>query len=79
MKGEKGRFLLSSLLKTYFKRGGMQTQINVLDPETLKKAYDDPDLYPNLMVRVSGYTVYFNDLTPVMKREIINRTSLTAS
>ncbi|MBC2713998.1 MAG: formate acetyltransferase [Desulfobacteraceae bacterium] len=78
LKGEKGRALLSSLLKTYFKRGGMQTQINVLDPEELKKAYDNPDLYPNLVVRVSGYTVYFNDLTPVMKQEIIQRTTLSA-
>ncbi|MCK5737545.1 formate acetyltransferase [bacterium] len=75
LKGEKGRSVLSSLLKTYFKRGGMQAQINVLDPEDLKKAYENPDLYPNLLVRVSGYSVYFNDLTPVMKREIIQRTT----
>lgn len=78
LKGDKGRAVLSSLLKTYFKRGGMQTQINVLDPEELKKAYDNPDLYPNLMVRVSGYTVYFNDLTPVIKQEIIQRTTFAA-
>jgi len=78
LRGEKGRAILSSLLKTYFKRGGMQTQINVLDPEELKKAYDNPDLYPNLLVRVSGYTVYFNDLTPVIKQEIIQRTTLAA-
>jgi len=75
LKGEKGRSVLLSLLKTYFKRGGMQAQINVLDPEELKKAYDNPELYPNLLVRVSGYTVYFNDLTPVIKREIIQRTA----
>ena len=76
LKGEKGRMILSVLLKSYFQRGGIQAQINVLDPEELKKARDNPHLYPTLMVRVSGYTVYFNDLSPVMKDEIIQRSTL---
>jgi pyruvate formate-lyase/glycerol dehydratase family glycyl radical enzyme len=76
LKGDKGRMILSVLLKTYFQRGGIQVQINVLDPEELKKARDNPLLYPNLMVRVSGYTVYFNDLSQAMKDEIIQRSSL---
>jgi len=76
--GEKGRMLLSALIKTYFQRGGMQAQINVLDPEELKKARDNPDLYPHLLVRVSGYSVYFNDLSPAMKDEIIQRSTLAA-
>jgi len=74
--GDKGRMVLSTLVKTYFQRGGMQTQVNVLDPEELKKARDNPDLYPHLLVRVSGYSVYFNDLTPAMKNEIIQRSTL---
>ncbi|MCK4791027.1 MAG: hypothetical protein KAV87_45260, partial [Desulfobacteraceae bacterium] len=37
-------------------------------------ARDNPDAYPNLLVRVSGYSAYFNDLTPEMKDEIIRRT-----
>ncbi len=76
LKGEKGRMVLSVLLKTYFERGGMQTQINVLDPDEMIKARDNPELYPNLMVRVSGYTVYFNDLAPAVKDEIIQRSTL---
>lgn len=76
LKGDKGRMLLSVLLKAYFQRGGIQAQINVLDPEELKKARENPLLYPNLMVRVSGYTVYFNDLSPAMKDEIIQRSVL---
>jgi pyruvate formate-lyase/glycerol dehydratase family glycyl radical enzyme len=78
LRGEKGRMLLSVLLKSYFERGGIQAQINVLDPEELRKARDNPSLYPHLMVRVSGYTVYFNDLCPAMKDEIIERSSLVA-
>jgi formate C-acetyltransferase len=76
--GEKGRMVLSVLLKSYFDRGGIQTQINVLDPEELKKARDNPVLFPDLMVRVSGYTVYFNDLAPAVKDEIIQRSTLVA-
>lgn len=67
---------LSSIIKTYFKRGGMQTQINVFDPKLLIQARDNPKLYPNLLVRVSSYSAYFNDLTPEMKDEIIKRSSL---
>jgi len=78
LRGEKGRMILSVLLKTYFERGGIQAQINVLDPEELKRARDNPLLFPNLMVRVSGYTVYFNDLCPAMKDEIIQRSYLVA-
>ncbi len=74
---ETGRAALSGLLKTYFKRGGMQVQTNVLDPEELIRARNHPELYPNLLVRVSGYSVYFNDLTPVMKDEIIRRSTLS--
>ena len=76
--GETGRAALTGLLKTYFKRGGMQVQTNVLDPEELIRARNHPEMYPNLLVRVSGYSVYFNDLTPVMKDEIIRRSTLSA-
>jgi formate C-acetyltransferase len=74
--GGTGRAALAGLLKTYFKNGGMQVQTNVLDPEELIRARNHPEMYPNLLVRVSGYSVYFNDLTPVMKDEIIRRSTL---
>ena len=51
----------------------MQVQMNVIDPETLIAARDDPDSHPWLLVRVSGYSAYFNDLSPEMKQEIIER------
>jgi len=76
IKGEHGEQILESLLLTYFKKGGMQIQLNVLDTEMLKDAKDNPEKYPNLLVRVSGYSAYFNDLSPAMKDEIIHRSSL---
>ncbi|MFP4446757.1 MAG: pyruvate formate lyase family protein, partial [Desulfosudaceae bacterium] len=70
---EAGRNALSSIFQVYFQRGGMQAQVNVLDPDMLRAARDNPDLYPNLLVRISGYSAYFNDLSTRMKDEIISR------
>src|SRR5690606_21533078 len=66
LRGKTGRTTFASLLRTYFRRGGMQIQTNVLDPAVLIEARDNPDLHPNLLVRISGYSAYFNDLTPEM-------------
>lgn len=76
VRGKKGAKLLDSLLGTYFKGGGMQAQVNVISPEVLLEARNNPERHPGLLVRVSGYSAYFNDLTPGMKDEIIRRTSL---
>jgi pyruvate-formate lyase len=51
----------------------MQAQVNVLDPSFLIEARDHPDRHPKLLVRVSGYSAYFNNLSPAMKEEIIRR------
>ncbi len=75
-KKAEGAKVLSDLVTVYFKRGGMQTQINMLSPEILLKARGNPDDYPNLMIRVSGYCAYFNQLTPEMQDEIIMRSCL---
>ncbi|MEW5734765.1 MAG: pyruvate formate lyase family protein [Thermodesulfobacteriota bacterium] len=76
LRGKTGPRALAALLSTYFARGGMQAQVNVLDPETLKLARKNPELYPNLLVRVSGYSAYFADLTPKLQDEVIARTNL---
>jgi formate C-acetyltransferase len=76
LKGAHGKEILKALLLTYFKKGGMQAQLNVLDTEMLKDAKLHPEKYPSLIVRVSGYSAYFNDLSPAMKDEIIQRSTL---
>ncbi len=75
-KTAEGAKVLNDLVMTYFNRGGMQAQINVLSPEILLKARDNPDAYPNLMIRISGYCAYFNQLTRKMQDEIIMRSNL---
>jgi formate C-acetyltransferase len=73
VEGEEGRAVLQALLKGYFSQGGMQVQLNVLDPKVLEEAMADPDSHRNLLVRISGYSAYFVDLTPEMQRELIDR------
>ncbi|HPA70337.1 MAG TPA: pyruvate formate lyase family protein [Bacteroidales bacterium] len=73
-----GQKALASLFDVYFKRGGMQVQANMLDSRILLDARNNPALYPNLLIRVSGYSAYFNDLSTELKDEIISR-SLNAA
>ncbi|NLH50268.1 MAG: radical SAM protein [Myxococcales bacterium] len=65
---------LASIFSTYFKKGGMQFQPNVINREILLDAYEHPEKYPYLLVRVAGYCAYFNDLSDDLKKIIINRT-----
>ncbi len=60
-------------VQSFMQTGGLQVQFNVINRATLEDARQNPDKYPDLLVRVSGYTAYFKDLTPVMQREIITR------
>ena len=65
---------LRQLIETYLRRGGFETQINVVDTETLKKARANPEPYRDLVVRIGGYTDYFTRLSPEMQDEVIRRT-----
>ncbi len=67
--------LVEALIFGFFASGGMQVQFNVVDPAILIDAKDHPDQYRGLVVRVSGYSAYFNDLTESMKDELIQRTA----
>jgi formate C-acetyltransferase len=54
--------------------GGMEIQFNVTTHDTFVDAFNHPEKYPELLVRVSGYTAYFKDLNRRMQKEIIDRT-----
>ena len=64
----------ASFIRTYFKFGGHHIQFNIVDTETLLDAQKHPDLYKDLLVRVAGYSDYFNDMTEQLQNEIIART-----
>jgi pyruvate-formate lyase len=68
--------VLEGLVKAFFERGGMELQLNVLDPKMLEDARAHPGKYPELVVRVAGYSAYFDDLPDSAKDEMIKRTRL---
>jgi formate C-acetyltransferase len=74
LKREEDQRKLASLIRTYFKFGGHHIQFNIVDTATLHDAQQHPDEYRDLLVRVAGYSDYFNDMTEQLQNEIIART-----
>lgn len=73
MDSEINRDKIGAYIQTYFNMGGLQLQVNGLGVETLEKAYEDPDAYPDLLVRIGGHSRYFRDFDNDMKLRFIER------
>ncbi|HPA12121.1 MAG TPA: glycyl radical protein [Bacteroidales bacterium] len=65
---------LTHLIRGYFRLDGHHVQFNVVSAKTLKEAQKNPEKYRDLIVRVAGYSDYFNDLSTDLQNEIIRRT-----
>jgi formate C-acetyltransferase len=74
LEGAAARDRLRDLVITYLRRGGFETQINVVDRSTLLAARERPEQYRDLAVRIGGYVDYFTRLSFEMQEEVLMRT-----
>jgi formate C-acetyltransferase len=70
---ENGVEHVSNLIKTHFDLGGTQINMNILNKEQVLAAHQDPSLYPDLIVRVTGFSAYFNRLSPEFRQLVVDR------
>lgn len=70
---EKGISTVLQLIEGHFAKGGTLININVLDGEKLLEANKNPDMYPDLVVRVTGFTAYFASLSPKFRQLVVDR------
>jgi formate C-acetyltransferase len=73
LSGEEGTECLLALLESYFRLGGLHLQVNVLDGKTLEEARQNPERYPDLMVRVTGFSAYFTRLSRNVQEDLVRR------
>lgn len=74
LKREEDVVRLGQLVRSYFTLGGHHIQFNVVDTATLKAAQVTPEDYKDLLVRMAGYSDYFNDMNADLQQEVIERT-----
>ena len=77
LNGEEGIAKLRNLTQTYMDMGGMEVQYNIVSSETMRAAQADPDTYRDLVVRIAGYSAYFNELSRDCQNDLIARTENT--
>ena len=74
LQSDRERMAARHVIETYLNRGGFEIQVNVIDAGTLVDAQRHPEKYPDLLVRVAGYSDYFVHLNSHMQDEVIART-----
>jgi pyruvate-formate lyase len=72
--GEEGGVeLISNLIRTHFRLGGTQINLNILDSKKILEAHKNPSQYPDLVVRVTGFSAYFASLSPEFRQLVVDR------
>ncbi len=72
-KDEEGVDNIANLIGTHFDMGGTQINMNIMDAAKVLEAHKDPSKYPDLVVRVTGFSAYFASLSPEFRQLVVNR------
>lgn len=72
-KDEGGLELISNLISTHFELGGSQININVIDKNKILEAHKNPESFPDLVVRVTGFSAFFANLSPEFRQLVVDR------
>ena len=64
---------IMALMETHLKRGGTLINVNIVDAEKIRQAHKNPELFPDLVVRVTGFTAYFMTLSPEFRKLVVDR------
>ncbi len=72
-KDEGGVEHVANLIKTHFDLGGTQINLNIMDAGAVMEAHKDPSKYPDLVVRVTGFSAYFASLSPEFRQLVVDR------
>ena len=72
-KDEGGVNSIASLISGHFKLGGTQINLNIMDAAKVLEAHKDPSLYPDLVVRVTGFSAFFASLSPEFRQLVVDR------
>ena len=70
---EQGVEIIESLIKTHFDLGGTQINMNIMDAARVLEAHNDPSKFPDLVVRVTGFSAYFASLSPEFRQLVVER------
>ena len=65
--------LIESIIKAHFEMGGTLINVNIMDKQKVLEAHKDPSKYPDLVVRVTGFTAYFAMLSPEFRQLVVDR------
>ncbi len=72
-RGDEGVKTVADLIRTHFDLGGTQINMNIIDKTKILEAHKDPGKFPDLVVRVTGFSAYFASLTPEMRQIVVDR------
>jgi formate C-acetyltransferase len=72
-RSDEGIETVADLIRTHFDLGGTQINMNIIDKKKILEAHKDPSKFPDLVVRVTGFSAYFSSLSPEMRQIVVDR------